>query len=66
MVQVTPSTAGGAAIRRCDLLPERYLAQEEAVPSFGATESLNAWAAGDVAVARYLNELARLCRTAHG
>lgn len=65
-VQVTASTAGQAAIRRCDLLPEHYVVQDETVPSGGAGESVNAWAAGDAAVARYLNELARLCRTARG
>jgi hypothetical protein len=66
MVEVTPSTADDAAIKRCDLLPEHYVAQEETVPSGGAGESVNAWAAGDAAVARYLNELAQLCRTARG
>ena len=66
MVQVNPWTAGDAAIARCDLLPEHYVAQEESLPSGGARESVNAWAAGDAAVARYLNELARLCRTARG
>ncbi|MGH9191902.1 MAG: hypothetical protein ACRDZ0_05450 [Acidimicrobiales bacterium] len=66
MVEVTPSTADDAAITRCDLLPEHYVAQEETVPSGGAGESVNAWAAGDAAVSRYLNELARLCRTARG
>jgi hypothetical protein len=65
-VQVPPSTADDAAIRRCDLLPEHYVPQDESVPSGGAGESVNAWAAGDAAVARYLNELARLCRTARG
>ncbi len=64
MEQVPSSTADDDAIRRCDLLPEHYVPQDETVPSGGAGESVNAWAAGDAAVARYLNELARLCRTA--
>ena len=66
MVQATPSTPGDAEIRRCDLLPDHYVAQEETVPSGQTGESVNPWAAGDAAAARYLNELARLCRTAHG
>jgi hypothetical protein len=65
-VQAIPSTTGEAAIRRCDLLPEHYVVLDETVPSGGAGEAVNAWAAGDAAVARYLNELARLCRTARG
>ena len=55
-----PSTVGAAAMPRCDLLPENYIAQDESVRA-GGGESLNVWAAGDAAVARYFNELARLC-----
>ncbi|MGH8977214.1 MAG: hypothetical protein ACRDV7_03995 [Acidimicrobiia bacterium] len=62
MVQVNPWTVGDAAVGRCDLLPDQYVERNESVLSGGGGENgVNAWAAGDVAVARYLNELARLC-----
>jgi hypothetical protein len=59
--------AGDAAVEHCDLMPEHYEPQDEDVAMVApVSEAVNAWAAGNTAVARYLNELARQCVTVQG
>jgi hypothetical protein len=65
-VAVEPRAAGDAAVPRCDLLPEHYVPRDEEVVGGGAGTGVNVWAAGDAAVARYLNELARICASVGG
>ena len=54
------TTARSVPPTTCDYLPDNYVVRDELPPQPSGAE-VNAWAAGDAAVARYFNSLVALC-----
>jgi hypothetical protein len=65
-VEVNARAAGDAALARCDRPPEHFRVRAAHLAGGSAVGRDTAWAAGDAAVARYFDEIARQCTAQTG